>query len=106
MTERDWNVHHARAIGIYMNGDGIQSVDARGGRVVDDSFYMIVSAHDGTLAFKLPEEVDHGEWRVAVSTEDPTLEGSETVYRVGDVIRVGPRSVLVLWAAQGLPPVA
>ena len=99
MTERDWNVHHARSIGVYMNGDGIQSVDARGGRVIDDSFYLIISAHDGPLDWTLPSEIDHGDWRVECGTEEGI--DSTAVHRAGDAIRVAARSLLVLRADKG-----
>src|SRR5689334_19532977 len=39
MTEEDWNVTFAKSLGVFLNGEGIHYVDARGQRVRDDSFY-------------------------------------------------------------------
>ena len=55
MAEEHWNEGFAKAMGIFLNGEGIQSPDARGERVIDDSFYVLFNAHHEPLQFTLPK---------------------------------------------------
>jgi glycogen operon protein len=102
MTPEDWRVAFARSLGIYLNGDAIKSIDGRGERVADDSFYVIVSAHDGSLDFVLPEVLDRGDWTVVVNTADPNAIHAS--HRAGDTLTVASRSMLVLMAKRGSQP--
>ena len=44
MTDEDWEDGNARAIGVFLNGEAIPTTDAYGGRIVDDSFFVMISA--------------------------------------------------------------
>ena len=102
MNAEDWNVSFARSVGIYLDGGAIQSTDDRGERLVDESFYLIFSAHDGKLGFKLPELVDHASWELFVCTEREIPPGG-LAFRSGETVEVGPRSVWVLSTLRGAP---
>ena len=54
MTEEDWESGFGRSIAVYLNGQGIADRDARGERVVDDSFLLCFSAHDEPIDFRVP----------------------------------------------------
>ena len=54
MAEEDWEAGFGRSVAVFLNGEGIPDRDARGERVVDDSFIMIFNAHDGPIDFTLP----------------------------------------------------
>jgi glycogen operon protein len=41
----------------FLNGEGIDSPDARGERVVEQSFYVLFNAHYEALPFVLPKGV-------------------------------------------------
>jgi pullulanase/glycogen debranching enzyme len=47
MTEEDWRDPQARCIGLRLAGDAIDEVDARGERIVDDTFLLLLNAHHG-----------------------------------------------------------
>jgi isoamylase len=68
MTEQDWETDFGRCILVFLNGQGIPDLDARGERVVDDSFLLCFNAHHEPLEVTLPGS-DYGEaWTVVVDT--------------------------------------
>ena len=96
MAEEHWGEGFAKAIGIFLNGDGITSPDARGERVVDDSFYLLYNAHHEPLPFRIPKEEWGKQWRVVLDTQKPLPEEEEQLYRPGDEVSVEARSIKVL----------
>jgi isoamylase len=112
MTEDDWQVTYARSIGVFLNGQAISAVGARGQRVVDDSFYAIFNAYEGDLEFVLPSEAYAETWTPVIDTtpDDPDLavvvdppanspDSDDTpVLKAGDHLTVAGRSVVVLRA--------
>ena len=69
MNDEDWRASYAKALGVFLNGDGIASTDARGCSVHDDSFYVIFNAGSESLSFCLPDEIFDREWECVVNTE-------------------------------------
>src|SRR5690606_419082 len=51
LSEADWQTGFAKALGVFLNGEGIPSRDQWGRRIVDDSFYAIFNAHHDALEF-------------------------------------------------------
>jgi glycogen operon protein len=95
MTEEDWDSGFGRSIGVYLNGQGIAERDARGERVVDDSFLMYFNAHDENIDFHLPPSTYAETWELEVDSDEGTDREHATV-EAGSVITVGARSVVVL----------
>jgi isoamylase len=94
MTEEDWDAGFGRSIGVYLNGEGIPDRDARGQRVLDDSFMLCFSAHDEAIDFTVPNE-DYGPaWEVVIDTVAPDSDGK--VIEAGGSVQVGPRAIVVL----------
>ena len=96
MTQEDWNGGFAKALGIFLNGEGIQSPDARGERVVDESFYVLFDAHHEPLRFTLPKRDWGEEWVVALDTARSTPEEEQGRHKAGDEVSVESRSLKVL----------
>ncbi len=95
MSEEDWDSGFGRAVAVFLNGNGITDVDARGERVIDDSFVLCFSAHDALIEFTLPPS-SYGEgWQVVLDTADVDHDGS-VVFPAGGQIPVGPRALVVL----------
>jgi isoamylase len=102
MGDEDWQKGFARSLGVFLNGDAIASLDARGDRVVDDSFYVLFNAHHEGLSFRLPNRPDWGErWVQVLNTGEPgdpmpaePPEGQEVAS--GGEVAVGARAVVVL----------
>jgi isoamylase len=94
MTEEDWDAGFGRSIGVYLNGEGIPDRDARGQRVLDDSFMLCFCAHDEAIDFTVPGE-DYGTaWEVVIDTTAPVADGK--VIKAGGTVQVGPQAMVVL----------
>jgi isoamylase len=96
MTQEDWNGGFAKALGVFLNGEGIQSPDARGERVVDESFYVLFNAHHEPLQFTLPKRDWGDEWVVVLDTARSTPEAEEQRQKAGQEVPVESRSLKVL----------
>jgi isoamylase len=99
MTEEDWEAPFGRAIAVYLNGQGIPDRDARGDRVVDESFLLCFSAHSEPIDFHVPNADYGGAWHVVLDTGRPDLDDG-TVVDAGGVVPVGPRALVVLQRAD------
>ena len=94
MTHDDWNAGVKR-VAVFLNGEAIGEPDARGERVVDDSFLLCFNAHSNSHHFVAPDG-DYGKrWTVVLNT----FEGAATrelVVTAGETLTVAPRSLVVL----------
>jgi isoamylase len=68
MSEADWQTGFAKALGVFLNGQGITSRDQWGRRIVDDSFFAIFNAHHDALDFRLPAVLGESTWVLVVDT--------------------------------------
>jgi glycogen operon protein len=95
MTDGDWRAPAARGLGVYLNGDAIESRDFQGYKLRDDSFYLMLNAHAESILFSLPPSASAERWlRVFDTTRsafDP-LPGQE----MGREIAVAARSIILL----------
>ena len=95
MSDEDWNESNALALGVFLNGEEIPDPDARGQRVVDDSFLVLFNAHDEPLEFFLPEGRWGELWCVELDTADGAT-GSRVTYRAGATVPVDGHSLVLL----------
>jgi isoamylase len=96
MRDEDWQHGYAKTLGVFLNGDAIPSLDERGERIVDDSFYVLFNAHHETVPFRLPARPEWGErWREVLDTE-PVPEEGEKIFAAGGEVPVAGRTVVVL----------
>jgi glycogen operon protein len=96
MAEEHWGEGFAKAMGIFLNGEAIASLDARGERVVDDNFYVLYNAHYEPLTFVVPKGEWGREWRVVLDTREPLPKEQEQIYTPAAEISVESRSLKVL----------
>jgi isoamylase len=54
MTEEQWKNGEVKAISVFLNGEGIETPDVRGNRVIDASFLLLFNAEENTSKFTLP----------------------------------------------------
>jgi len=54
MSAEEWNHDFARCLGVYLGGDAMDEVDARGRRIDDDDFLLLFNAHHDEIPFTLP----------------------------------------------------
>jgi isoamylase len=99
MTHEDWDKSfHHRCVAVFLNGDAITAPDARGDRVVDDSFLLCFNAHDDYVEFVAPHDDYAQEWTVELDTNSPVglREGTDQVVAAEATIEVPARSLLIL----------
>jgi isoamylase len=97
ITEAQWHDSTIKAISIFMNGEELRSPDARGQRIVDDSFLLFFNAHNRPMEFAIPDSVQRQQWQVLIDTKTPAgFIDSGPTYGKADQIPVAARSLLVL----------
>ena len=98
MTEADWDSGFGKSIAVFLNGEGIPDKDARGERVVDDSFLLLFNAHFEDLEFTTIDGRYASRWEVVLDTTIPTgeWETEDRDLKAGTEITVGARSLMVL----------
>jgi isoamylase len=97
MSEADWHDPAGRALGVFLNGEGIGSPDERGEKVVDDSFYLMLNAGSEALTFRMPDRPHWGRcWGRVLDTAEPRMLAGEETCVPGGEVRVEGRSVVLL----------
>jgi glycogen operon protein len=78
MSAEAWQQGHARALAVFLSGDGLNDVDARGRAVYDDSFVLFFNAAAEGVIFNVPPSLnlDGGEVLIDTSKADDALPGS------------------------------
>jgi isoamylase len=99
MTDDDWGSGFGKSVAVYLNGQGIPDLDARGQRVTDDSFFLCFNAHHEPIDFTLPPQEFGRTWTTvadsavgAANIEDPQSTPA------GEAVRVAARAMVVLQA--------
>ncbi|MFC4035592.1 glycogen debranching protein, partial [Streptomyces polygonati] len=98
MGDDDWGRRDAHAVAFHLNGDAISEPDAHGGRIVDDSFLILLNAHWEPLAFTLPAAGYGESWRTVLDTaaEAGTPNGGRAGHTAGDTVEVAARATVLL----------
>ncbi|HEU5001582.1 MAG TPA: glycogen debranching protein GlgX [Actinomycetota bacterium] len=95
MSDDDWNASWASSVALRLDGEGISEPDARGERVHDDTFFLLVNGHYEPLSFTLPE----GEWTPVLDTALPLGGMDDEWDAVSGERKVAGRSMVVLRGA-------
>ena len=97
MNDDDWATGYAKAVGVFLNGESIPTLDNYGEPIVDDDFLVLFNAGEDAIEWHIPGPELVPRWTVELDTDDPR-RGSTKVTRVraGQQIEVGDRSMLVL----------
>ncbi len=98
MTEEDWNVGYAKSIGVFLNGEAMAEPDARGERVVDDTFLWLVNAHFEPLVFTLCTEEWGASWTRIFDTSEPRggFDEEGLIFGASEDLKVKARSQVLL----------
>ena len=99
MEPENWDSGFGRAIGVFLNGNGIQGRDLRGQRITDLNFAIFFNAGDDPVDFTLPSEEFSGSWEIVIDTSGELADTEPR--RATDVLRVVAKSLVVLraWVA-------
>nr|AJK75800.1 malto-oligosyltrehalose synthase [Mycobacterium avium subsp. paratuberculosis] len=99
MTHEDWGQSFHKCVAVFLNGDAITAPNARGERVVDDSFLLCFNAGEQPVQFVMPGGDYAKEWTVELDTNEPTgrKEGAEPlVVHTEEELTLPSRSLLIL----------
>jgi isoamylase len=96
MTIRDWDDPEGRALGLFLNGEGLPEVTPRGEAERDDSFLLIFNAHFEPVTFRIPARRFGARWQLELSTAEPSLEPGSRGFSAREEVTLIPRSLLVL----------
>ncbi len=99
MTDEDWGASFAKSVAVFLNGHGITDRDARGQRVLDDSFLLCFNAHYEAIEFTLPPKEFGAAWNLVVYTGPQETTPADEVPG-GGKLTVEPHTAVVL---QALP---
>lgn len=85
---------------MFLNGHGIPDRDARGQRVLDDSFLLCFNAHYEPIEFTLPPKEFGASWQLVVYT-GPEGETPADEVPGGGKLTVDAHTAVVLHAPDG-----
>ena len=102
MGESAWSDGEAKTVMVFLNGQAIPTPDSRGRRVLDDDFLVIFNADHGEDSFTLPGEEWGEHWVAEIDTGADVVDTEWHV--AGSVLKVQPRSVIVLRSPRETPP--
>ncbi|MEE3064330.1 MAG: glycogen debranching protein GlgX [Actinomycetota bacterium] len=99
MTDEDWGAGFSKSVAVFLNGHGIPDRDARGQRVLDDSFLLCFNAHYEPIEFTLPPKEFGASWQLVVFT-GPEEETPADEVPGGGTLVVDAHSAVVLQAVS------
>jgi isoamylase len=68
MTDQGWEAESVRCLMVRLGGDSIDETDARGDRITDDTFVLLLNAHAETVTFTLPAHRAGLRWERVLDT--------------------------------------
>ena len=96
MAEENWEGGSAGAIGIFLNGDAIPSMDDRGNPIRGESFYLLINAHHEPVTFRIPGQEWGAFWVQVFDTTDGIFQEDWPSYGPGEEVEVTGRSLVLL----------
>jgi isoamylase len=94
MEQKDWAAKDAKALGMYLNGQGIAGLDATGNRIVDDHFLLYFNGGHEDVTVVIPPDEYAPAWDEVIDTAGAGL--AEEAHQPGAKVTLYARSVLVL----------
>ncbi|MBW4456351.1 MAG: glycogen debranching protein GlgX [Nostoc indistinguendum CM1-VF10] len=96
MTEKQWLVSYAKAMEIFLNGEGIVTPGRRGERIIDESFLVFFNAHYEMIEFALPNVFQDREWEIVIDTNESRFLSPGKLIIGEQTVPVTDRSIMVL----------
>ena len=94
MDTEAWNTSYSRSLTVFVNGEAIEEPDMTGGRIVDDSLLVFVSANADHLDFTVPG-ADYGAAWTPVLCTDTELDLPDEL-AAGSTLSVTGRCIVIL----------
>jgi isoamylase len=99
MTESEWGEQHAKSMGVFLNGEGMQHLDEFGQKVKDASFYLFFNAHHEPIDFRLPPEKYGKIWEKVFATNEVSFSDEKITFEAGREVNLDARSLMLLCRA-------
>ncbi|MCU1514420.1 MAG: glycogen debranching enzyme GlgX [Microbacteriaceae bacterium] len=96
MEEENWDAGFGRAVGMFLNGNGIASRDARGQGIVDVNFLIFFNAGDDGVDFTIPVADYADAWEIVVDTSGAGADSEPK--KPAETLTVPGKSLAVLRA--------
>jgi glycogen operon protein len=96
MTDREWTQDFARSLAVYLAGEALQESDARGHRLQDDNFLLLLNAHHDAIEFLLPEMRAGSRWQVLLDSAFEQGLAVDGRFSTGERYRVDGRALALL----------
>ena len=96
MAPKDWDSGFGRAIGVFLNGEGINGRDQRGQHISDLNFLIYFNAHDDVVQFTLPNDEYSALWETVVDTAGAGADSAPVA--AGQTIPIAAKALVVLRA--------
>ncbi|BDP41158.1 glycogen operon protein GlgX homolog [Deinococcus aetherius] len=90
MSDADWNNPQTQSLGMFLDGDGLDDVDAEGRPVRDDDLLLLLSSSYIDLPFRLPDLDGCEAWELLLDTAD---DGAHELRAAGGETTLRARSV-------------
>ncbi len=94
MQPEDWESGFGRAVGVFLNGQGIRERDRRGQPIVDLHFVVLFNAGDEPIDFTLPDPAFSPSWDILVDTAG--AQADHRIVEPGSVVMLESKSLIVL----------
>ena len=95
MDQEDWDNGVAKSIAVYLNGDALNTVDAQGEPVADDTFLLLLNASAEPLDFTLPDRDWAKSWVRVADTATGTVGEDGVTVKGGAPVAVESRSLVL-----------
>jgi len=93
MTDEQWNNPEQRCFGLRLAGDGIDEVDGRGNRIVDETLLLLLNADAESVPFILPTQRATQRWDLLFDTREPRGARRQRLLRGGEAYELINRSL-------------
>ena len=102
MGEQAWGEEHARALAVFLSGEGLNEVDGRGRAVRDDSFLVMFNADSNEVRFELPAGLVPLAGELLIDTSNP--DRPDSPFDSGQPYVLAARSLALVRFKRNLGP--
>jgi glycogen operon protein len=96
MSEDEWRDPSFHCLGMFLSGQGLNETDARGRKLGDENFLLLLNAFHEDVAFMLPAFHPSGRWSTWMDTSFESGLRSGKAYDGGTTYPLQARSMVVL----------
>ncbi len=105
ITDSEWNSGAMRSLGVRLNGESMDEIDARGEPIVGDTLLLLLNNHADAVPFHLPRHKPSERWVTVVDTSVEVDAVSDKPLSQDDDYPLHGHSLAVLVLKSGWPPI-